>query len=82
MEPERSLSLYFSAKGEPNMTKIISCRDVGMDCDFEARGETEQEIMQKCAEHARSDHGMTEIPAELAEKVRAAIHDEPREEVA
>jgi predicted small metal-binding protein len=65
-----------------HMTKVISCRDVGMDCDFEARGETEQEIMQKCAEHARSDHGMTEIPAELAAKVRAAIHDEPREEVA
>ena len=64
------------------MTKVISCRDVGMDCDFEARGETEQEIMEKCAEHARSDHGMTEIPVELAAKVRAAIHDEPREEVA
>ena len=58
------------------MQKIVSCRDVGMDCDFEARGENEQEILQKCSEHARSAHGMNEIPNELAEKVRAAIHDE------
>lgn len=62
--------------------KVIRCRDVGMDCDFEARGETEQEIMQQCAAHARTDHGMTEIPAELATKVRAAIHEEPRSKIA
>jgi predicted small metal-binding protein len=61
------------------MTKVISCRDVGMDCDFEARGETEQEIMQQCAEHARTEHGMTEIPADLAVKVRAAIHEEQKD---
>ena len=58
------------------MTKVISCRDVGMNCDFEARGETEQEVMQKCAEHARTDHGMKELPADLTAKVRSAIHDE------
>lgn len=64
------------------MAKVISCRDVGMDCDFEARGETEQEIMQKCAEHARAEHGMTEIPADVQAKVKAAIHDEPKAQVA
>lgn len=58
------------------MAKTVSCRDVGMDCDFVATGETEQDILQQCVEHARTDHGMTEIPAEVAEKVRAAIHDE------
>ena len=64
------------------MTKVITCRDVGMDCDFEARGETEQEIMQKCAEHARTDHGMQKIPPELAAKVKSAIRDEPRNKAA
>jgi predicted small metal-binding protein len=58
------------------MSKIVSCREVGVDCDFEARGETEQEILQKCAEHAKSAHGMDEIPPDLAAKVRASIHDE------
>lgn len=64
------------------MAKVISCRDLGMDCDFAARGETEQEIMKKCAEHARTDHGMKEIPMELAVKVKAAIHDERQDDVA
>ena len=58
------------------MSKIVSCREVGVDCDFVAKGETEQEVLQECAEHARNEHGMTELPADLAEKVRGAIRDE------
>jgi len=58
------------------MAKTVNCRDVGVDCDFVAHGETEQEVLQQCAEHARTAHGMSEIPAELATKVRAAIRDE------
>lgn len=59
--------------------KIINCRTVGVDCDFEARGETDEEVMQKCAEHARTAHNMTEIPPDLQAKVRAAIRDEGEE---
>jgi predicted small metal-binding protein len=55
------------------MAKTISCRDVGVDCDFIAKGETEQEILEQCAEHARTAHGMTELPPDLAMKVRGAI---------
>jgi len=58
------------------MSKVVKCRDVGMDCDFEARGGTEQEVLEKCAAHAKSAHGMDQIPADLAVKVRASIHDE------
>ena len=58
------------------MAKTVSCRDVGMDCDFVATGETEEDILQQCAEHARKDHGMTEIPAELVDKVRVPIRDQ------
>ena len=58
------------------MPKVVRCREVGVDCDFEARGETEQEVLQKCAEHAKTDHGMTEIPPELAVKVKSAMRDE------
>ena len=57
------------------MAKSISCRDVGMDCDFKAQAETMEELMQKCSEHAKSDHGIDEIPAALAEKVKAAVRD-------
>ena len=58
------------------MSKMVSCREVGVDCDFVAKGETEEEILQQCAEHARNDHGMTEIPDDLVERVRGAIRDE------
>jgi predicted small metal-binding protein len=59
------------------MAKIIRCRDVGVDCDFEARGETEQEVLDKCAEHGRTAHGMQELTPEVVAKVRAAIREEP-----
>jgi predicted small metal-binding protein len=73
----RRLALAYNAFLEVlNMTKVVRCREVGVDCDFEARGETEQEVLQKCAEHAKSAHQMDEIPPELASKVRSAIHDE------
>ena len=64
------------------MTKVIRCREVGVDCDFEARGETEQEVLDKCAEHGRSAHEIQEVPPELAQKVRAAIHEEAAGETA
>ncbi|MBI3933943.1 MAG: DUF1059 domain-containing protein [Acidobacteria bacterium] len=57
------------------MAKAITCRDVGVDCDFEARANTVEELMKKCAEHARSAHGMTDIPAEMVVKVQGAIRD-------
>ena len=58
------------------MTKIIRCKDVGLDCDFEAQAETEEELLKKVAEHAGTTHNMTEIPEEVLAKVRAAIKDE------
>jgi predicted small metal-binding protein len=35
----------------------VSCREVGMDCDYVCKGETEQEIMKNAEEHAMKDHG-------------------------
>jgi predicted small metal-binding protein len=58
------------------VAKVIRCRDIGVDCDFEARGQNVQEVLEKCAEHARLAHGLQEIPADLAVKVKAAIREE------
>ena len=58
------------------MAKVLRCSDVGIDCDFEARAETEEEILKKVAEHAATAHDMKEIPDEVLAKVRAAIRDE------
>lgn len=55
------------------MAKQLRCRDVGMDCDFEASGNTEEEVLKQASAHASSTHEITEMPPELAAKVRAAI---------
>ena len=56
--------------------KVVNCRDVGVDCDFVARGETVDDVLRQCGEHARSAHGYTDIPPELVDKVKAAIREE------
>ncbi|MCL5951178.1 MAG: DUF1059 domain-containing protein [Chloroflexi bacterium] len=56
--------------------KTLRCRDAGFDCPAEMRGETEEEVMEKAAEHARSVHGLSEISREAVEKIRTLIRDE------
>lgn len=58
------------------MAKVLTCREVGMDCDFVARGDSEDEIMAQAAVHAQKDHGFETIPPEVIEKVKAAIRNE------
>lgn len=58
------------------MAKVLRCRDVGLDCDFVARAETEEEILSKAAEHGQAVHDMKEFPEEVVAKVRAAIRNE------
>jgi predicted small metal-binding protein len=58
------------------MAKVLRCRDVGMDCDFVARANTEEEILKQAAQHAQTTHNMKDIPQEIVAKVRAAIRDE------
>ena len=58
------------------MAKALACRDIGLDCDWTGSGETVDEIMRLAAEHAAEAHGITEIPNELAARVRQAISDE------
>ncbi|MFQ5917687.1 MAG: DUF1059 domain-containing protein [Candidatus Binatia bacterium] len=55
------------------MPKVLRCRDIGFDCDYVVRAETEEEILKKAAEHAQTAHDMKEISEEVAAKVRAAI---------
>lgn len=58
--------------------KDLHCRDVGMNCDFVARGEDENEIVKQAGRHAQQAHGMT-VTQELTETVRGLIHDESSE---
>lgn len=53
--------------------KKLTCKAIGVDCDVEFTGETEQEIMMKAAEHAANSHNLPSIPPHIEEKCRKAI---------
>ena len=55
------------------MAKVLRCGELFPGCSIEARGETEDEILKRAAEHARKDHGVTQIDAATLAKVKAAI---------
>lgn len=58
------------------MAKVLRCSDVGFDCGFEIRADSEEELMKKVAEHAAEVHDIKEVSEEVAAKVKAAIRDE------
>jgi len=61
---------------------FISCRNAGVDCDFEARAATMDELMQICAEHGARDHNMKGFGPELYLKMKQCVQilDEPTPE--
>jgi predicted small metal-binding protein len=53
--------------------KSFACGSVVPGCTATFTAETEEGLFGQIAEHARVDHGMHEVPAELVEQVRAKI---------
>ena len=58
------------------MAKVVRCRDIGFDCDGVVRAETEEEVLQQVAAHAKAVHDIETVPEEVIEKVRQVMHDE------
>lgn len=59
--------------------KDFHCRDAGMDCDFVAKGMTNDEVLKKAGEHAQKVHHLA-ASGDLTKKVVSLIHDESSEE--
>ncbi len=57
------------------MTKSISCEDAGKDCGWFATAETEEELMNKVAEHAKAEHKDMEITPEVVAKIKSIIKE-------
>ena len=53
--------------------KTFACGDVVPGCDARFVCPTDDDILTAVAHHAATDHGLTSIPTELIEAVRAAI---------
>ncbi len=58
------------------MKKKIACNDVVPGCSFTAKADTEEELLQKVANHAGHAHDVKEVTPELLAKVRGAIQDD------
>ena len=57
------------------MAKSISCADAGADCNWSATAETEEELMEKVAEHVKAEHKELQITPELVAKVKSIIKE-------
>ncbi len=57
--------------------KQFSCGDVVPGCTARFLGSTDEEILSAVADHARRDHGMTDIPVSVITMVRTHIQEAP-----
>ena len=54
----------------------FKCRDIGMDCPFEASAATDEELMKKITEHATTVHNMKPpFSEDFVAKVKNAIKE-------
>jgi len=57
------------------VAKVLRCRDLGLTCDHETRGESVEDVLQKAYAHALLNHSDLKLTTELGERARAAIKD-------
>jgi predicted small metal-binding protein len=55
------------------MTMNLRCGDVVPGCPAEISADTEDDVMRQAAEHARTEHGLTELDDDTIAAVRGAI---------
>jgi predicted small metal-binding protein len=58
------------------MGKVLRCREVSVDCDFVARGKTEEEVLKKAIEHVKAHHNIKKITREHIRNWYEAIYDD------
>ena len=53
--------------------KQFKCGDVVPGCQWVTRSDDEQELLADIQTHARDEHGMDEVPPEVADAIRNVI---------
>lgn len=56
--------------------KTLHCSDAGFECSAVIQANTEEEILQQAAEHARTAHNV-EVTPQMAAQITTLIKDEP-----
>lgn len=58
------------------MTKVLKCSDFNPGCNFEIRGNSDDDVLKQATAHARTAHNMQNIPPDVLSKVKGMIGDE------
>ncbi|HET7390986.1 MAG TPA: DUF1059 domain-containing protein [Nitrososphaeraceae archaeon] len=57
------------------MRKLLSCREIGFECDYIVTGDTEEEVLGHTAEHSMEKHGNTlEDVMDIREEIKGFIY--------
>ena len=51
----------------------FKCKDIGMDCGFETKSKSNEELMKQIKDHASKVHNIKDIPPDLMTKINGAI---------
>lgn len=51
----------------------FKCKDIGMECPFEVRTKSEDEIMKIISTHAAGQHNLKEVSPDMMKKIKTAI---------
>ena len=60
------------------MAKVLYCNDLVPGCKFEARGDSEEEVLADIADHIAIAHNTVSISDEILEMICKAIQEEIR----
>ncbi|MDD1700722.1 MAG: DUF1059 domain-containing protein [Methanoregula sp.] len=73
----QSLLFYPGRTGTDEMERMslasIKCRDLAMDCSFEAKGTTEREIIRQLIEHTESAPNIPVLTADALYRLKKGI---------
>jgi len=55
--------------------KELRCQDVGFDCKGVIRANSEDDLLRQAAEHARKDHGLTNLDPATVAKIKSKVRE-------
>jgi len=56
--------------------KVLGCKDIGVECDFVAKGRTSGEVLKKAADHAKAHHGIKRVTKDYLDSWKKHVHSE------
>lgn len=60
------------------MSKILRCSELIPGCDFVARADTDEEVIEQAARHVRAKHNLQKMSAGVVAIIRGAIDDDEK----